>query len=336
MNTSNIKVAMVGSGSWATALAKIITENPAIELYWWIRKPETKSFFEEHFHNPRYLTDVSFEHRQVHFCNNIQEVVKGSQLIFMAIPAAFAAAAFKPLQETDWQQATLVSATKGIVPETRQVLTDYLINQFPVLEQNRFCVIGGPCHAEEVALEKQSFLTIAGEDEARTRQVVDLLSCRYVHAAASSDPLGVEYAAVLKNVMAIGCGIFHGLGYGDNFQAVLVSHALEEMQAFLEKVCPNDRNILQAAYAGDLLVTAYSQFSRNRTFGNMLGRGYTVQSAQMEMNMIAEGFYAADGVFRLCESHNISLPLITMVYETLYKKVSAHKAAKKMLETIKG
>ena len=197
-------------------------------------------------------------------------------------------------------------------------------------------MITGPCHAEEVALERLSYLTIACADPKKARQVAAALSSSYIKTKVSKDIIGTEYAAMLKNIYAIAAGIAHGLGYGDNFQAVLMSNAIREMKRYTKRLYNIDRNINQSAYLGDLLVTGYSIFSRNRMFGNMIGKGYTVKSAMMEMNMVAEGYYAVKSAYAIKEdfSKKVKTPIIDAVYQVLYKGQNPKQVFAKLTDKI--
>jgi glycerol-3-phosphate dehydrogenase (NAD(P)+) len=241
--------------------------------------------------------------------------------VILAVPAAFVQEALAGLPADTFQNKILVSAVKGMIPHQNLLVTDYLEQAFGVPASHQ-CVIAGPCHAEEVALEKQSYLTIGSHDLMHATECCQLLRNRYVKASPLDDIDGIEYCAVLKNIIALACGIAHGLGYGDNFQAVLVSNAMQEIARFLHAVMPVTRDLNGSAYLGDLLVTAYSQFSRNRTFGNMIGRGYTVKSAQVEMNMVAEGYYAVESIQAMNKTLKVKMPIAEAVYRILYEKVS--------------
>jgi glycerol-3-phosphate dehydrogenase (NAD(P)+) len=313
-------VAVIGGGSWATALAKILSENNA-QVHWWLRHQDDVSHLHHYKHNPRYLSGISFDMDLVHPSTDLKKVVEVSDWVILAVPAAFLKASMAPLQSGDLSGKTLVSAIKGMIPGDNILVTDYLKTQFGVPFE-RLCVVAGPCHAEEVALEKQSYLTIGALDLSLAEAFCNLLRNRYVKANPLDDIDGIEYCAVMKNIIAMACGIAHGLNYGDNFQAVLVSNAMLEIEQFLTAIMPIHRSLTGSAYLGDLLVTAYSQFSRNRTFGNMIGRGYSVKSAQMEMNMIAEGYYAVQSIYQLNKSFHLEMPITSSVYHILYDKVS--------------
>ncbi|MGV3539562.1 MAG: NAD(P)H-dependent glycerol-3-phosphate dehydrogenase [Rufibacter sp.] len=313
------KIAVLGGGSWATALVKILSENGA-EVHWWLRNAEDVQHLQQYGHNPRYISGVKFDLAYVLPSNDLIATVQAADWIIVAVPAAFIQQALSPLPQDAFLGKTLVSAVKGMIPSQNVLITDFLEEQYGVPAEHQ-CVIAGPCHAEEVALEKQSYLTIGSHDLARAEAFCQLLRNRYVKANPLEDIDGVEYCAVLKNIIALACGIAHGLNYGDNFQAVMVSNAMEEIERFLHAIMPQSRNLTGSAYLGDLLVTAYSQFSRNRTFGNMIGRGYTVKSAQFEMNMVAEGYYAVQSIHELNKRLQVEMPIVTAVYRILYEGV---------------
>ena len=309
------QIAVIGGGSWATALVKILSENQ-VKIKWWIRRKADVDFIRKYNHNPSYLTDVAINPRKVKTYNKMSEALNGVEYIILAIPAAFIPATLKDLNKKHFEGKKVVSAIKGMIPEENLLVTDWLTKEFN-LPIGQTCVIAGPCHAEEVALEKQSYLTIASPNIEVAKSFANLLNCRFLQANAIADLYGVEYCAVIKNIIAIACGITRGLGFGDNFQAVLVSNAMQEIKIFLDEIYPKEnRDLNNSGYLGDLLVTAYSQFSRNRTFGNMIGKGYSVKSAQMEMNMIAEGIYL------ISKQHHLKLPIIDAVYHIVYEKTN--------------
>ncbi len=309
---------MVGGGSWATALIKILSENN-VSIRWWLRKKADADYIKKVGHNPSYLSDVQINTRKVKVCTKIRDAVRDSDYIILAVPAAFVADALTGLKAEHLTGKYIISAIKGMIPSANQLVTDWVNEQYGVPTE-RMAVIAGPCHAEEVALEKQSYLTIASQDTAYAEEVARLLRCRFVQTTPVDDIYGIEYCAVMKNIIALACGITHGLGYGDNFQAVLVSNALQEIRRFIDALHAKHRDLSGSAYLGDLLVTAYSPFSRNRTFGNLIGRGYTIQSAQAEMNMIAEGYYAVKSIYAINERLGVNMPIMSAVYTILYEK----------------
>lgn len=320
------RIAVIGGGSWATAIVKMLCDESAGAdagemITWWIRNQETIDYILKYKHNPRYLSSVELKLNLINLQHDIKAVVKNNDVLIMAVPAAFLAEALKDLTAEDFKGKVVFSAIKGIVPGANLIVGEYFNKQFDVLYSN-IGVITGPCHAEEVALEKLSYLTVASQSAEYAQLVADRIRCRYIRATVSDDIYGTEYAAVLKNVFAIASGICHGLGYGDNFQAVLISNAIQEISRFVDAVHPIDRDIKSTAYLGDLLVTAYSQFSRNRMFGAMVGKGYSVKMAQLEMNMVAEGYYAVKCIHEINMRYGVHMPISDAVYRVLYEKMS--------------
>ncbi|QNF35137.1 NAD(P)H-dependent glycerol-3-phosphate dehydrogenase [Adhaeribacter swui] len=313
-------VAVIGGGSWATALVKIISENKN-PVKWWFRHAADVAHLQTYRHNARYLSGVTFDLQFVEPSTDLAAVIKQAKWVILAVPAAFVESVLQNLPADIFSGKFLVSAIKGMIPEKNCLVTEYLQTNFRV-PMNQQCVIAGPCHAEEVALEKQSYLSIGALDKELAESFCALLRNRYVRATPVEDIYGIEYCAVMKNIIALACGIAHGLNYGDNFQAVMVSNAMQEIEAFLQAIHPGARNLSGSAYLGDLLVTAYSQFSRNRTFGNMVGRGYSVKSAQVEMNMIAEGYYAVKIIHELNKKLRVPMPITSAAYNILYERIS--------------
>ncbi|MFN3403591.1 MAG: NAD(P)H-dependent glycerol-3-phosphate dehydrogenase [Cytophagaceae bacterium] len=317
----NRTVAVIGNGSWATALVKILSEND-LRIKWWVRIKEDIDHIKNTGYNPRYLSNAKIDLSKVSPIFDIKEVVKDCGTIILAVPSAFIKDTIAILNPDDFDGKMVVSAIKGLIPDEHKVVTDHVSITFDVPEE-KLCVIGGPCHSEEVSMERKSYLTIAGINAEVTSKVASMLTCRYVKASIVDDPYGVEYSAIMKNIIAIACGIAHGLRYGDNFQAVLVSNAMQEMKRFIDAVDPRpERDLNGSAYLGDLLVTSYSQFSRNRTFGQMLGRGYSVKTAQMEMNMIAEGYYAVKSLYAINQRFGVDMPITNAVYRIAYEKIA--------------
>jgi len=312
-------IAVLGGGSWATALVKLLSENVA-HLYWYMRNEKNIAYIREHQHNKYYISGITLDNDKLSISSNLEEVIRQADILVFAIPSAFLSNALEKIQ-VDLSDKIIVSAIKGIVPKKNQIVAEYFHEEKQVPLEN-FCVISGPCHAEEVALERLSYLTIASQNTRQARQVAQLLQTHYLKTSISDDIYGTEYSAVLKNVFAIAAGICHGLGYGDNFQAVLISNAIQEIKRFVNAVHPIRRDIKSSAYLGDLLVTAYSQFSRNRTFGNMIGKGYSVKSAQLEMNMIAEGYYAVKSIYEVNKQYHAEMPITQAVYNILYERIS--------------
>ena len=321
-STPPLNFGVIGNGSWATALIKILTENTSISINWWMRDEATVEYIKEFHHNPKYLSSVEIHPNVIRATTNIQEVIDNSEIILLAVPSAFVDKALNGA--TLPVDKTYITAIKGIEPHSKMVIAKYLQQNFNI-PLNNITLISGPCHAEEVALEKLSYLTISGLVPETTAKIANLFDCRFINISQTQDLIGAEYASVLKNIYAIGSGIAHGLGYGDNFQAVFVAAAIREMEVFLEEIHADNIDVKEAAYLGDLLVTCYSQFSRNRSFGTMMGKGYSVKSAQLEMNMIAEGYYATELVYELATNNNIDMPIVKAVYDVVYKQGDAKK-----------
>jgi glycerol-3-phosphate dehydrogenase (NAD(P)+) len=315
-----IKIAVIGGGSWATALVKILSENN-IKINWWLKNVDDAKYIKEFGKNPRYLSNIQINPRKVKTGTDLKKSVEGVQIIILAVPAAFIEDVLNGLTAEELKDKVIVSAIKGMVPSENLLVTDFVEKKYQVAPKN-LCVIAGPCHSEEIAMEKRSYLTIAGNDSSVSEKVAQLLSCRFVITSVIQDLYGIEYCAVMKNIIAMACGIARGLNYGDNFQAVLVSNAMQEIKRFLDAVHPGKRDMDASAYLGDLLVTCYSPYSRNRTLGYMVGKGYSVRAAMAEMNMIAEGYFAVNCVHELNKKYNVSMPITKTVYNVLYEKIS--------------
>lgn len=327
----NPKFAVIGGGSWATAIAKMLCEN-LTEIAWYMRSETALEALKINKHNPNYLSAVEFDTDQLRLTNDINEAVAYADYIIFAIPSAFLNSELQNLKES-LEGKVIFSAIKGIIPETSLIVGEHFHQVYDIPYEN-IGVLTGPCHAEEVALERLSYLTIACSNTANAEVLAESISSHYIKVKISDDIIGTEYAAMLKNIYAIACGMAHGLGYGDNFQALLMSNAIREMKKFIQKVHKMKRNINDSAYLGDLLVTGYSLFSRNRMFGNMIGKGYTVKSAQMEMNMIAEGYYAAKSAFELNKRYGAKTPIIDAVYDILYEGKDPKKVFKKLTDKL--
>lgn len=316
----NQKIAVLGGGSWATAIVKILTEN-LTEVIWWMRDEEVIQHLKKFHNNPKYLQAIQFDVNKLKLSSNLQEVVNQSDIIIVAVPSAFIAKAFDDVKIQGIENKIIISAIKGVIPEYNQIPAEYFHINFKV-PYDKIGMIAGPCHAEEVAMERLSYLTIACQNQDIAEYVAEAMSCRYINTSTSDDLFGTELSAILKNVYSVASGICNGLGYGDNFQAVLIASAIRETLAFIDAIHPIHRDVKSSAYLGDLLVTAYSQFSRNRNFGSMVGRGYSVKSAQIEMNMVAEGYYAAKGIYEINKKYKVDLPIVDAVYHILYEKIS--------------
>jgi glycerol-3-phosphate dehydrogenase (NAD(P)+) len=329
-------VGIIGSGSWGTALAKILTDN-GHQINWWIRNADTIQQIQKRKHNPHYLSSAYFDTSLLSLGNDLHKIVQTSDIILIAVPSAFIEETFKDLDPHIFKNKKIVSAIKGILPRQNVLLNVWLLRQFDVALEDYFVVLG-PCHAEEVAAEKLSYLTFSGIDVTKTVEIASNFKTDYINTIVNHDILGVQYAAVLKNIYALGAGIAHGLEYGDNFLSVYIANSADEMAGFLRKagiehivVGEHDEedpvthrkapNYAASVYLGDLLVTCYSLYSRNRMFGNMIGKGYSVKTAQLEMNMVAEGFNAAQCIYNINKDIKADMPIAQMIYQILWENV---------------
>lgn len=330
--TNEKKIAVIGSGSWATAIVKILSNN-ASKVSWYFRNQADIDHMNQFGHNPRYLSSIQFDLKKLYLSSNLVDILTNSDIIILAVPSAFINNTLKDISPEVFKNKIVFSAIKGIVPEYNLIVGEYLNTVYNIPLDN-IGVITGPCHAEEVALEKLSYLTLACKDIAKADELCEYMRCRYIKCSSSDDIYGTELSAVLKNVVAVAGGICHGLGYGDNFLAVLVSNAIQEIDRFVAAVHPIDRDTKASAYLGDLLVTAYSQFSRNRMFGTMLGKGYSVKQAQLEMNMIAEGYYAVKCVVEINKNLNVHMPITNAVNNIIYNNKNAKLEMEKLQELL--
>ena len=326
------KVAIIGGGTWATAIAKLVLTNVE-EINWYMRRKDRIADFKRLGRNPVYLSSVKFDINRIYFTSNLNEVIKKSDTLIFVTPSPFIKTHLKKLR-TSLAGKFIVSAIKGIVPDENMTVTDYLREVHKVSEDN-LAVVSGPCHAEEVALERLSYLTVGCSDFQKAEEMAKLLSNRFLIAKTSKDVVGVEYAAVLKNVYAVAAGICNGLKMGDNFKAVLVSSATREAERFINAVNPmSEREICKSVYLGDLLVTAYSHFSRNHTFGTMIGKGYSVKTAQIEMEMIAEGYYGTKCMHEINERYNVNMPILEAVYNILYNRMPVYSVINQLTQEL--
>jgi glycerol-3-phosphate dehydrogenase (NAD(P)+) len=317
MEVAALKVAVIGGGSFGTALAKIFSENLG-HCSWWMHNSDSALHVMRYHHNPRYLSSVGFQPDTISVYTDVSDCVKEADIIVLAVPSAFIKEVLADLSPELLKNKIIATTIKGIIPDENMIVGRYL-NEVLGVPEEQIVVITGPCHAEEIALERLSFLTVAARDKKVAKMMVNCLECHYVRCTWSADLYGTEYAAVMKNIYAIAAGIYHGLGYGDNFQAVLMSNSVREMKRFMNAVSDTKVNIYKSAYLGDLLVTGYSQFSRNRMLGNMLGKGYTVRSARAEMTMVAEGYYAVPLVYKLRKKREVKMPIVKAVHSVLYE-----------------
>ena len=314
------RVAILGSGSWSTAIAKIVQDNGA-EMWWYLRNSARITEFKSSGHNPAYLSSVRFDVSRIHFTNDINEAVRNSDTVIFGMPSPYLKSHVEQISES-FEGKVVISIIKGIVADYNITISVYLTNMFS-LKDHQFCTLSGPSHAEEVAYERLTYLTVGCKDLDVANEVADFFGNHYVHTTVSNDIVGIQYAGVLKNIYAIAVGICDGLKYGDNFQAVLVANAIREMKRFINELHPmKGRHVVESVYTGDLLVTAYSRFSRNHMFGTMIGKGYSVKSAQLEMEMVAEGYYGTKCIKEINQKYGISIPIVDCVYNILYKRMS--------------
>ena len=326
------KIAVIGGGSWATALAKILLSTQD-QINWYMRRPDRIEDFIRLKHNPAYLSSVTFDINRIHFFSSLDQVVSESDTLIFATPSPFLKQHLSTLN-VPLKGKFIVSAIKGIVPDENMLISDYFTEYYQVAPEY-IAVLGGACHAEEIALERLSYLTLACKDPEKAATIAAIFTNSCLKCSCSQDVIGIEYASVLKNVYAIVAGIYHGLKYGHNFLAVFLSNAINEMQCFLDKVYGCKREITGSAYLGDLLVTAYSQFSRNRTFGTMIGKGYSIKIAQLEMEMIAEGYYGVKCMYEINEKYKAETPILNALYAILYERKSASTLVRQLTDSFK-
>lgn len=320
MEMEKAQFGVIGGGSWATAIVKMLCNNLP-QVNWWMRNEVAVDHILKYKHNPKYLQSVEFDLDKINVTTDLEELIKNSEMLLIATPSAFLSELFEDVPSSLFEGKTVFSAVKGIIPEYNAIPARFIHKTFGTPYDN-IGIVCGPCHAEEVALERLSYLTIACQDEDIAEQVAEMFRCRYIKATVSDDLFGTELSAVLKNVYSIASGICSGLGYGDNYQSVLISNAIQEIENFIDEVSPIHRDVKTSAYLGDLLVTAYSKFSRNRTFGFMIGKGYSVKTAQMEMDMVAEGYYAVKSVIEINKKFQVEMPIVEAVYNIIYEKIS--------------
>ncbi len=330
--SSSAQCAVIGYGSWATAIVKILCENEK-QIGWYIRNEEVLECLTKESYNPKYLYDVEFDTNKLDMSNDLNYIISHYDIIILAMPSAYIKNFLEPLTES-LKDKFVVSAVKGIVPDDYVTVVEYLNKEYD-LSYKQMGIISGPSHAEEVALDRSSYLTVVCPDIELAHVLGDKMSCKYINISYSTDLYGIEYATILKNIYAISVGLASGLGYGDNFIAVLICNCAREMNDYLQESYPNDRETRESAYLGDLLVTCYSLYSRNRRFGLLLGRGFNVKSALNEMTMVAEGYFATQCIKHINETHKVDMPIVDMVYDILYRRHSARKAMRNLAKTFK-
>ncbi|WP_246863745.1 NAD(P)H-dependent glycerol-3-phosphate dehydrogenase [Muribaculum sp. NM65_B17] len=321
------KIAVMGGGSWATALSKLLLQN-CDSIIWYMRRDDRINDFKRLGHNPAYLSDVEFPIGRIDFRSDINAACSEADTLLMAMPSPYFKSHLAKLT-ADISDKNIVVATKGIVPDENEVISDYMVEYYGV-DPSRIVVVSGPCHAEEVALGRLSYLTVACNDIELARKFTSMLDGKAMKTFVSTDVHGIEYAGVLKNIYAIASGMVHGLKAGDNYQAMVISNAIREMARFIEAISPEERQICDSVYLGDLLVTSYSRFSRNHNFGAMIGRGYTVKAAMMEMEMVAEGYYGTKCIHEINRKYNVNMPLLDCVYRILYERCPVSLAFEKL------
>lgn len=317
---NNSRIAVIGGGSWGTALCKILHSNDR-SINWWIRKKANLEHIRQFHHNPNYLSYLNFNTAKLNLTTDLNQTIRNSDILIFAIPAAFLKETLDQANIKSLKNKTVISAIKGIVPETYDTVGNFFRRNYEVNESD-IGMIAGPCHSEELAMEKLSYLTLAFNDLKKADYIGEKLSSRFIRISKTTDVIGTEYAAVIKNIFAIANGICVGLGYGDNFQSVLIVNAIKELKRFLDKINIAERDINNSVYTGDLIVTAYSNFSRNRMFGSMIGKGYSVKAARIEMKMVAEGYYAVIGIKSIKDKLGVHMPITDAVYNVLHEGIS--------------
>ncbi len=326
------KIAIIGGGSWATAIAKIVVQHTH-HIGWYMRRDDQIADFRRLSHNPSYLTSVHFDTSEIHFESDLNKIVQLYDTLVFVVPSPYLKNHLKRLK-TRIKDKFIITAIKGIVPDENLVCSEYFHQVFDVPYENLAC-LGGPSHAEEVALERLSYLTVGCANQEKAQAFADVLTSQFIKTKTSTDVIGIEYSSVLKNVYAIAAGICSGLKFGDNFQAVLLANAVQEMERFMKTVHPIDRNVYDSVYLGDLLVTGYSNFSRNRVFGSMIGKGYSVKSAQMEMEMIAEGYFGTKCMKEINRHYHVNMPILDAVYNILYERISPQVEIKLLTDSFR-
>lgn len=331
------QIGIIGSGSWATAIAKIVTDN-GNQINWWVRQQANIDYFVKRKHNPHYLRNAYFDVQCIAFSTDIKWVVEQSEILIVAVPSIHIESTLSVLNAENLKGKMIISAVKGVLPKHNILLNQFLAQNFDFPIEQYFTLLG-PSHAEEVAAEQLSYLTFSGVDEASTILIASYFKSEYINTIINKDVLGVQYAGVAKNIYALGAGIAHGLEYGDNFLSVFIANCANEMQLLLKEIMDKEGtscssiNHNASVYLGDLLVTCYSLHSRNRTFGNMIGKGYSVRAAELELNMVAEGYNASKCIHTMNETLKIDLPIMDAIYQILWEG-AAPEATFKSIEKL--
>ncbi|PKO96253.1 MAG: glycerol-3-phosphate dehydrogenase [Bacteroidetes bacterium HGW-Bacteroidetes-7] len=327
-----LRYAMIGSGSWATALSKLLLNNQE-KISWYVRDDEMIDQMKKSNHNPYYLPAFKFDPERIVFSSDINEIIDSADVLVFCVPSAYFLTE-AALIKRSFKDKFIISAIKGMIPDDNITIAEYFHEKFNI-PFSKIGIVSGPCHAEEVAMEKLSYLTLSSKHIEVARSLCDVFACNYIKTVPGTDIYGVEYAAILKNIYAVAAGVCHSLSYGDNFMAVLITSSFHEMRDFLHASHPDHaRRTSTSAYLGDLLVTSYSQFSRNRTFGSMIGKGYSVQSAQVEMNMVAEGYYATKCIYEINRKFNVHMPIAEAMYKILYEQKYPAYVIKQLSENL--
>lgn len=334
---------IIGSGSWGTALTKMLTDN-GLAINWCVRNEDVAKHILKRRHNPNYLQSITFDPGLLTLFTNARQVFTTSDHIVLVTPSAYVVQQFSGVTSKDLNTKKIISAVKGIIPQQNLLLNDYLKKRYDFPVDNYYTIMG-PCHAEEVAAERLSYLTFSGTKPTTTRKIADCFATPYINTVVNQDIYGVQYAAILKNIYAVAAGMAQGLGYGDNFLSVLIANCADEMAGFLRRVgirninvgihsathataAKKSPNYAASVYLGDLLVTCYSLFSRNRNFGTLIGKGYSVNAAQTDMKMVAEGYNAARSMHTLNTEIGADMPIAENIYQVLWKKLSPRIAYK--------
>jgi len=327
------RIGVIGGGSWATAITKVL-QNHQKKVNWFIRRQEVIDAIQNTGHNPEYLSQVEFNPSLLSLSNNLDEIISNSNIVIFSIPAAFLHRQIETLDKKLLQDKIIISAVKGVIPEFNAIVSRYFNTVFDVPAEN-YGLVAGPTHAEEVVMDKLSYLTVASKNEDIGLVMSDIMGTRNIRVTVSSDVEGIEYASVLKNIYAVAAGISVGLGYGDNFLSVLTANAIVEMRRFLDTINHCKRDVNNTSYCGDIIVTSYSQFSRNRAFGNLIGKGYSVNYSRIEMKQVAEGYYASKCMTEINEEYKVDMPILNAVYNILYNNVSPSVEMRKLAEKLK-
>ena len=327
----NKSFGVIGAGSWGTALVKMFSEN-LDKINWYIRNIEIIEGINKSKRNLKYLRHVQLKNKKLNISNDLKKIIEASEILIIAIPSPYIDSTFQNHKKL-LKNKIIISASKGVIPKSQLVISQHLHINYDIKKTN-LGIISGPCHAEEVALEKLSYLTIGVKRKLLGNYISDKLKSKYIKTSVSTDLIGIEYSATLKNIYSILVGISHGLGYGDNFLSVLISHCAKELKLFIRRIHRTKRDINHSAYIGDLLVTTYSTFSRNRTFGNMIGKGYSVESAMSEMSMVVEGYYATKNAYEITKNKKDNFLFIESVYKILFNRNSPKKILKEISEKL--